>query len=307
MQLLKTQQPKESLYPSGQSERTLERLRLSMVILALIDVAAHVYESPGATPIISYWIDIETATYRRGFSVESQANVQDLIDRGDDRVTIRVAVVDDHPLSRRRVIEVLQATKDIEVVGEGLNSADAAKLVERLLPDVLIMELSAPMRTDLEAIQRLHALSPPLKILILSVNEEEKSFFDAMIQGAQGYIIKMVDPDELVHAVHRVHAGEAVVPGDLALRIFFSDRYHSRPPTTGMSRIEMLTGHEIESLTAREEEVLRELSTGAINKDIAKHLCISVNTVRFHVRHILDKLHLSNRAEAATYAKKEGL
>ena len=141
-------------------------------------------------------------------------------------MTIRVAVVDVHPLFRRRVIGILQATEDIEVVGEGIDSADAVDLVERVLPDVLIMERShAKMTmTDLEVTHRLHVLSPPLKILILSVREEKKFLFNAFAQGAQGYIIKMVDPDELVHAVHRVHLGEAVVPGDLALRILSDKR-----------------------------------------------------------------------------------
>ncbi|MHB1685585.1 MAG: LuxR C-terminal-related transcriptional regulator [Bacilli bacterium] len=212
-------------------------------------------------------------------------------------MTIRVAVVDVHPLFRRRVIGILQATEDIEVVGEGIDSADAVDLVEQVLPDVLIMEMSTPKKTYRETIQRLRALIPPLKILILSVREEEKSFFDAMIQGAQGYIIRMIDPDELVHAVHRVHLGETVLPSDLALRIL-SDRRRSKQFT--------LQG-DATPLTVREEEVLRELGTGAINKDIAQRLSICEHTVRFHVRNILNKLHLSNRVEAAAYAKRDGL
>ena len=222
---------------------------------------------------------------------------QELTDLGDDRVTIRVAVVDVHPLFRRRVIGILQATEGIEVVGEGIDSTDAVDLVEQVLPDVLIMELSTPKKTYLETIQRLHVLSPSLKILILSVREEEKSFFDAMVQGAQGYIIRTIDPDELVHAVHRVHLGEAVVPGDLALRIL-SDR--RRPKQFTLQ-------DDATPLTVREEEVLRELGTGAINKDIAQRLSIREHTVRFHVRNILNKLHLSNRVEAAAYAKRDGL
>ncbi|MHB1684712.1 MAG: response regulator [Bacilli bacterium] len=212
-------------------------------------------------------------------------------------MTIRVAVVDDHPLSRRRVIGILQTTQDIEVVGERIDSADAVDLVERVHPDVLIMDLSDSRMTDLEVIRRIHVLSPQLKILILSVNEEKKSLFDAIIQGAQGYIIRMVDPDELVHAVHRVHLGEAVVPGDLALRIL-ADRRRKNQFTVQS---------DVESLTVREEEVLRELGAGGATKDIALRLNISEVTVRFHVRHILNKLHMSNRVEAATYARREGL
>ena len=214
-------------------------------------------------------------------------------------MTIRVAVVDVHPLFRGRVIGILQATEGIEVVGEGTDSADAALLVERCLPDVLIMELSKPKMTSLEVIQRLHVLCPQLKILILSANEEEKSLFDAMAQGAQGYILKMIDPDELVHGVCRVFLGEAVIPGDLASRIFRSERFHPRP-------FPVEEGF-VEPLTAREVEVLRELGAGSANKEIAQRLNISEITVRFHVRNILDKLHMSSRVEAATYAKREGL
>ncbi len=214
-------------------------------------------------------------------------------------MTIRVAVVDVHPLFRRRVIGILQAAEGMEVVGEGTDSADAFDLVERCMPDVLIMELSKPKATSLEAIQRLRLLSPQLKILILSANEEEKSLFDAMIQGAQGYIIKMIDPDELAHGVRRVYLGEAVIPGDLALRIFLSDRFHQTP-------FPVEEGF-VAPLTAREVDVLRELGAGGANKDIAQRLNISQITVRFHVRNILDKLHMSSRVEAETYARREGL
>ena len=213
-------------------------------------------------------------------------------------MTIRVVVVDDHQLFRRGVIGILQATADIDVVGEGVDGTEAIELVERLQPDVLIMDLSMPKMTGLEATQRIHAVNPQLKILILTVNEEERSLFDAIKQGAQGYVIKTIDPEELVHAVHRVQLGEAVVPGNLALRIL-SDMAQPKQVSVGEGCVE--------PLTTREVEVLRELGTGAANKDIAKRLYISENTVRNHVRNILDKLHMSNRVEAATYAVREGL
>lgn len=213
-------------------------------------------------------------------------------------MTIRVAVVDVHALFRRRVIGILKATEGIEVVGEGINSTEAVDLVEQFFPDVLIMEWSAPSVAGFNVTQRLLTLNPQLKILVLSVNEEEEALFDAIKQGALGYIIKTIDPDELVHAVRRVHSGEAVVPGNLALRIF-----------SDMTNATQFTVEEggIETLTAREVDVLRELITGAANKDIAARLYISENTVRIHVHNILDKLHMSNRVEAATFAMREGL
>ncbi|MCI0182867.1 response regulator [Sulfoacidibacillus ferrooxidans] len=211
---------------------------------------------------------------------------------------IRVAVVDDHHLFRKGVIGILQTSPDFDVIGEAENGREAVELVQSLQPDVLIMDLSMPQMNGFEATRRIRELHVPVKILILTVNEEEHALFDAIKHGAQGYMIKTADPDELLHAVHSVALGEAVVPSNLALKIL-SDL--SRP------KRQEIVGDAVEPLTAREIEVLRELGTGAPNKDIAKRLYISENTVRNHVRNILDKLHISNRVEAATYAVREGL
>lgn len=213
-------------------------------------------------------------------------------------MAIRVAVVDDHHLFRKGVIGILQSSSDFEVVGEAENGREAVSLVQSTHPDVLIMDLSMPLMNGLEATRRIHELNLEVKILILTVNEEENSLFEAIKQGAQGYMIKTADPDELIHAVHSVAQGEAVVPGNLALRILSDFSKPNRPSTVGDA---------VEPLTAREIEVLRELGTGASNRDIAKRLFISENTVRNHVRNILDKLHISNRVEAATFAVREGL
>ncbi|MCI0184505.1 response regulator [Sulfoacidibacillus ferrooxidans] len=210
---------------------------------------------------------------------------------------IRVVVVDDHQLFRNGVIGILQNSPDVEVVGEGENGFEAVHLVESLRPDVLIIDLSMPQMNGFEAIRRIRKLQVPVHILILTVNEEEKSLFDAMKHGAQGYLIKTVDPDELVEAVHNVSKGETVVPDHLAPTIL-----------SGLSNPS--TYEEIENaqqpLTLREIDILREIGTGATNKDIAKRLFISENTVRNHVRRILDKLHVINRVAAATYAVREG-
>ncbi len=213
-------------------------------------------------------------------------------------MAIRVIVVDDHHLFRKGVIGILQSSPDFEIIGEADNGREAVALVQSLQPDVLIMDLSMPQMNGLEATRRIRELHLNVKILILTVNEEEGALFDAIKQGAQGYMIKTADPDELIHAVHSVAQGEAVVPGNLALRIL-SDLSRPNHPSTMKDAVE--------PLTAREIEVLRELGTGASNRDIAKRLFISENTVRNHVRNILDKLHISNRVEAATYAVREGL
>lgn len=214
-------------------------------------------------------------------------------------MNIRIAVVDDHHLFRKGVIGILGSDPQFEVVGEAENGRDAVSLVQKLQPDVLIMDLSMPIMGGMEATKRIREIDSRIRILILTVNEDERSLFEAVKCGAQGYVIKTVDPDELLHAVKSVSLGEAVVPSNLALRIL-----------SEMSRPKTVTGNSedrAEPLTAREIEVLRELGTGASNRDIAKRLYISENTVRNHVRNILDKLHVSNRVEAATYAVREGL
>lgn len=213
-------------------------------------------------------------------------------------MAIRVVVVDDHHLFRKGVIGLLQSAEDIEVAAEADNGRDAVSLADRLQPDVLIMDLAMPVMNGMEATQRIRSLNLPTRILILTVNEEERSLFDAVKSGAQGYVIKTVDPEELLDSIRRVAAGEAVVPGNLALKIL-----------SEMSRGSSGSAGDIpaEPLTAREVEVLRTLGTGASNRDIAKRLFISENTVRNHVRNILDKLHVSNRVQAAAYAVREGL
>ncbi len=214
-------------------------------------------------------------------------------------MNIRIAVVDDHHLFRKGVIGILGGDPQFEVVGEAENGRDAVSLVQKLQPDVLIMDLSMPIMGGMEATKRIREIDSRIRILILTVNEDERSLFEAVKCGAQGYVIKTVDPDELLHAVKSVALGEAVVPSNLALRILSE---MSRPKSVAST-----SEDRAEPLTAREIEVLRELGTGASNRDIAKRLYISENTVRNHVRNILDKLHVSNRVEAATYAVREGL
>ncbi|UOF92078.1 response regulator transcription factor [Fodinisporobacter ferrooxydans] len=210
---------------------------------------------------------------------------------------IRVLVVDDHQLFRRGVIGILQLSEEFEVVGEGSNGEEAVDMVERVKPDVLIMDLSMPVMNGMEAMRQIQHMETSTRVLILTVNEEEEALFEAVKNGAQGYLIKTVEPNELLAAIRNVAAGEAVIPSNLAVKIL-SEIAKPKPVT-----VEAL----IEPLTQRELEVLKELGKGFSNREIAKHLFISENTVRNHVRNILDKLHMTNRVQAAAYAVREGL
>jgi len=211
---------------------------------------------------------------------------------------IRVLLVDDHSLFRRGVKSILVEEADIEVLDEASDGLMAVQKVQELQPDVVLMDINMPRCGGLEATKRIKAEFPDVKILILTVSEAEQNLFEAVKQGTQGYLLKNVDPDQLVESVRKVARGEAVIPGSLAVKIL--SEFAKPEPRPSFQQ-------HVEPLSQRELDVLRQLSTGASNKEIAAQLYISENTVRNHIRNILDKLHVSNRVQAAAYAVREGI
>jgi DNA-binding NarL/FixJ family response regulator len=153
-----------------------------------------------------------------------------------------------------------------------------------------------PVCGGLAATRIIKERHPEVKILILTVSSAEESLFDAVKSGASGYVLKNANPGTVIESIARVHAGEPVIPSDLAMNIITE---FTSPKT-------LRVRPQVDALTERELEVLRKLSTGATNKEIAHALYISENTVRNHVRNILEKLHLNNRVQAAAYALREG-
>ncbi|GLG02771.1 DNA-binding response regulator [Alicyclobacillus hesperidum subsp. aegles] len=209
---------------------------------------------------------------------------------------IRVLLVDDHELFRQGVSAILGGVPEIEVVGQAENGQVALELCATQQPDVVLMDINMPVCSGLEATRMIKQQFPRIRILILTVSSAEESLFDAIKSGASGYVLKNANPVAVIESIQRVYAGEPVIPSDLAMHIiteFSSPQKAQAKP-------------EVDALTERELEVLRKLSTGATNREIAKALYISENTVRNHVRSILEKLHLSNRVQAAAYALREG-
>lgn len=209
--------------------------------------------------------------------------------------SIRVLVVDDHLIVRAGIRWLLAAEADIEVVGEAVDGAEAVAQTLQLQPDVIVMDLVMPQVDGIAAIERIIASQPAARILVLTGFDADDKVFPALRAGALGYTLKDFGPGDLVRAIRRVHRGESSLHPVIARKIL-QELVHPfpRPPTA-------------EPLTEREVEVLRLLARGESNQAIATALGIGVTTVGKHVSHILSKLCLASRTQAALYAVREGL
>ncbi len=206
---------------------------------------------------------------------------------------IRVLLVDDHQLFRRGVASLLAGREDIEVVGEASNGAEAVERARELMPDVILMDIKMPELDGLAATKQLKTEMPYVRIMMLTVSETDEDLFEAIKAGASGYLLKNVDPDYLIACVQQVQRGEVPLAPTMAAKILRELTAPSEPST--------------QALTGRERQVLELLANGMANKEIAFALKISENTVKNHLRNILEKLHLQNRVQAALYAVRMGL
>src|SRR3989304_1106795 len=212
---------------------------------------------------------------------------------------IRVLLVDDHILVRRGVAELLAKKEGIEIVGEAANGAEALEKVRVLMPDVVLMDVYMPGCNGLEATRRIKEEFPYVKVIMLTVADQDRVLFEAIKAGAQGYLLKEIEPEELIQMIKGVQRGEAPISRTTAARLLAE---YSREAKEGPKK------PRTESpLTEREQQVLELVAKGQTNKEIAAALHISNSTVKNHLSNILEKLHLQNRIQAATYATREGL
>jgi DNA-binding NarL/FixJ family response regulator len=225
-----------------------------------------------------------------------------------DPAPIRVLLADDHQLFRDGIASLLGREPDIVVVGQGRNGVEAVELGQKLRPDLALLDIQMPLCTGLEAARQLLAGQPGLKIIMLTISESDQDLFTAVKAGAQGYLLKgSTSAGELVTAVRQVAAGEAIIAPSLAPRLLaeFVNLSQERELELELEREE--EGRAIRQvLSEREMDVLELVSQGLKNREIADRLFISENTVRTHLRNILDKLHVQNRVQAAALLRGQG-
>ncbi|ANB57879.1 bacterial regulatory s, luxR family protein [Anoxybacillus sp. B7M1] len=208
-------------------------------------------------------------------------------------MSIKVLIVDDHHIVRRGLVFFLKTQKDIEVVGEAANGAEAVQLVMEHQPDLVIMDLVMPVMDGIEATKKMKERSPKTKILILTSFADQDHVIPAIRAGASGYQLKDIEPDHLVAVIRSIHRGESELHTKVIPHVM--NHLHYQEPATE---------HKTEELTKREKEVLAEIAKGKSNKEIAASLMITEKTVKTHVSNILAKLGLADRTQAALYAVK---
>jgi DNA-binding NarL/FixJ family response regulator len=213
---------------------------------------------------------------------------------------IRVMIVDDHALFRRGLKMVLDNEDSIDVVGEAGDGAEAVALAEDAVPDVVLMDVRMPKRSGIEATRSLKEILPNVKILMLTVSDEEADLYEAIKAGASGYLLKEISIEEVADAVRAAEAGQSLISPSMASKLLTEF-------ASMVKRDDQKEALPAPRLTARELEVLKLVAKGMNNRDIANELFISENTVKNHVRNILEKLHLHSRMEAVVYAVREKL
>ena len=208
---------------------------------------------------------------------------------------IRVFIADDHALVRKGIRALLITETGIDVVGEAIDGQEAITKISQLQPDIVLMDLVMPGMDGIEAIRQLQTRGISTRILVLTSFATDDKVFPAIKAGAQGYLLKDSGPEALIQAIYQVHRGESSLHPKVARKLL---KELSQPPNLPSTQ---------DPLTTREVEVLRLVANGLSNHQIAERLVISEATVRTHVSHILSKLHLASRTQAALYALREGV
>ncbi len=215
-----------------------------------------------------------------------------------DTGSIRILLADDHALFREGIRRLLSTAGDIDVVGEAKSGEDAVRLVEELTPDVVLLDVMMPGMSGIDVARVIRTTSPRTRVIILTIHTNEEFLFDAIKAGAMGYLLKDASPEELLRAVRLVAQGEGLLAPAMAAKVFkeFARVAASRELAPVLT-----------PLTQRETEILKHVTEGLANKEIAHTLDISERTVKNHLSNIMEKLHVNSRTQAAVYALRTGL
>lgn len=214
---------------------------------------------------------------------------------------LRVLLVDDQPLFRRALATLIGAQFDMTVVGEGENGRDALEKVRALRPDLVVMDVNMPVASGVDGVRAIRQAGFPTPIVMLTVSEEDDDLFESIKAGANGYLLKNVRPEQLFDDMRGVMRGEAPIAPAVASRLLEALRTGGIP-----TRGQTAAPAEDTILTRRESEILQLVADGMSNKEIANELTITEGTVKNHVHNALEKLHLTNRVQAAAYAVRRG-
>jgi DNA-binding NarL/FixJ family response regulator len=217
--------------------------------------------------------------------------------KGNNMSSLGVLIVDDHPLFRKGMRALLDSMPGTQVIGEAKSGQEAVEMAAHLKPDVVLMDLQMPQGNGLTATRELTRINPDLRILVVTLFEDDDSIFAALRAGARGYILKDADEDEMMRAIRSVGEGEAIFSPAIATRLidYFGEARRQVPPEV------------FPELTEREREILSLIARGDTNPEIAEQLTLTLKTVRNHVSNIYSKLQVANRAQAAIRAKDAGL
>ena len=215
------------------------------------------------------------------------------------QLPLRILLADDHVLVRKGMAALIGARPDMEVVGEASDGLQAIALARETQPDIVLLDIHMPRCTGLDAIPHILRDAPATRIVMLTVSEEDRDLFTAIRRGAFGYLLKDMEPQQVFEKLEAVRRGEAPIAGVMATKIL---REFKRVDPNLIPAPE-----SPDELTAREIQVLQLVANGATNREIATQLSLTENTVKVHLRNILDKLHLENRNQATAYAFRNGL
>jgi two-component system response regulator NreC len=209
---------------------------------------------------------------------------------------IKVLLAEDHTIVRKGLRSLLDAETEIKVVGEAEDGRQAIEQVQRLLPDVVLMDITMPVLNGLEATRQIKKLFPQVKVLVLTVHSTEEYIFQILRAGASGYVVKQAAVSELVQAIQTVYQGDSFLSSSISRRVV--EEYGRRAEAME---------DKYDKLTDREREVLQLVAEGRTNREIAQLLHVTVKTVEAHRAHVMDKLSLHSTAELTKYALRKGM